>query len=191
MSNPVTTGRNAKGANMRHQRSGRKFNRDHNARKGLILGLSKALIEREQIKTTLPKAKELRSVVEKIITKARVDNVANRRNLNAFLRDETLVKKVFEVLAPRYAKRPGGYTRVLKAGFRYGDAAPMALIEFIDRDEAAKSAGQKKAEVKKGSHEGKSATAKGVSKVAKDSGVKATTAGATKTPTIRRRASGS
>lgn len=176
---------------MRHRMSGRKFNRDHNARKGLFLSLSKALITREQIKTTLPKAKDLRSIVEKLITKAKVDNLANRRNLNAFLRDETLVKKVFEVLAPRYAKRPGGYTRVLKAGFRYGDAAPMAIIELVDRDPAAKSAGQIKAEDKKESHEGNAAAAKGVNKVAKDSGMKATTSGASKTPTIRRRASGS
>lgn len=176
---------------MRHQMAGRKFNRDHNARKGLFLALSKALIEREQIKTTLPKAKDLRSIVEKIITNARVDNVANRRNLNAFLRDETLVKKVFEVLAPRYAKRPGGYTRVLKAGFRYGDAAPMAIIELVDRDVSAKAAGQKKDEVKKEAKESKPAAPapKGVNKVVKDSGVKATTSTATKTATIRRRTS--
>jgi len=171
--------------------SGRKFSRDHNARKALFLGLSKALIQREQIKTTLPKAKDLRSIVEKIITNARVDNVANRRNLNAFLRDETLVKKVFEVLAPRYAKRPGGYTRVLKAGFRYGDAAPMAIIEFVDRDVAAKAAGQKKEEKKEAKDSKAVAPKKAAAKVAKDSGVKATTTGATKTPTIRRRASGS
>ena len=115
---------------MRHMRAGRTFNRDTNARKALFIGLAKNLIEKEQIKTTLPKAKDLRSVVEKLITRAKVDTVANRSS--------AAVKKLFTVLGPRYAKRPGGYTRVLKAGFRYGDAAPMAIIELVDRDENAK-----------------------------------------------------
>lgn len=125
---------------MRHMKSGRTFNRDTNARKALLIGLAKNLIEREQIKTTLPKAKDLRSVVEKLITRAKVDTVANRRLIASELGNGTnaTVKKLFTVLGPRYAKRPGGYTRVLKAGFRYGDAAPMAIIELVDRDVNAK-----------------------------------------------------
>ena len=125
---------------MRHMRAGRTFNRDTNARKALFIGLAKNLIEKEQIKTTLPKAKDLRSVVEKLITRAKVDTVANRRLVASELGNNSsaAVKKLFTVLGPRYAKRPGGYTRVLKAGFRYGDAAPMAIIELVDRDENAK-----------------------------------------------------
>lgn len=125
---------------MRHMKAGRTFNRDTNARKALFIGLAKNLIEKEQIKTTLPKAKDLRSVVEKLITRAKVDTVANRRLVAAELGNssDATVKKLFKVLGPRYAKRPGGYTRVLKAGFRYGDAAPMAIIELVDRDENAK-----------------------------------------------------
>ncbi len=129
---------------MRHGMSGRKFNRTTNHRKALFSNLTIALFEHEQIKTTLPKAKDLRSVAEKLITMARVDNVANRRLAMAQLNDEEAVKKLFTVLAPRYAKRPGGYTRVLKAGFRYGDMAPMAIIELVDRDVAAKGAKTKK-----------------------------------------------
>ena len=125
---------------MRHQRAGRTFNRDTNARKALFVGLAKNLIEKEQIKTTLPKAKDLRGVVEKLITRAKVDTVANRRLVASELGNSSAaaVKKLFTVLGPRYANRPGGYTRVLKAGFRYGDAAPMAIIELVDRDENAK-----------------------------------------------------
>lgn len=127
---------------MRHMRAGRKFNRDTNARKALFMGLAKNLIEREQIKTTLPKAKDLRVIVEKMITRAKVDTVANRRLAAVDLGNSgaDTVAKLFAVLGPRYAKRPGGYTRVLKAGFRYGDAAPMAIIELVDRDENAKKA---------------------------------------------------
>ena len=130
---------------MRHKVAGRTFNRDTNARKALFIGLAKNLIEKEQIKTTLPKAKDLRGVVEKLITRAKVDTVANRRLTAAELGNssEKTVKKLFAVLGPRYAKRPGGYTRVLKAGFRYGDAAPMAIIELIDRDENAKKVAPK------------------------------------------------
>ena len=130
---------------MRHQKSGRTFNRDTNARKALFIGLAKNLIEKEQIKTTLPKAKDLRSVVEKLVTRAKVDTVANRRLTASELGNacDATVKKLFTVLGPRYAKRPGGYTRVLKAGFRYGDAAPMAIIEFVDRDVNAKKPAQK------------------------------------------------
>lgn len=125
---------------MRHAKAGRTFNRDTNARKALMAGLAKNLIEKEQIKTTLPKAKDLRSVVEKLITRAKVDTVANRRLTASELGNgsDKTVKKLFTVLGPRYAKRPGGYTRVLKAGFRYGDAAPMAIIELVDRDVNAK-----------------------------------------------------
>ena len=125
---------------MRHMKTGRTFNRDTNARKALFVGLAKNLIEKEQIKTTLPKAKDLRSVVEKLITRAKVDTVANRRLVASELGNNSgaTVKKLFTVLGPRYANRPGGYTRVLKAGFRYGDAAPMAIIELVDRDENAK-----------------------------------------------------
>ena len=125
---------------MRHMRAGRTFNRDTNARKALFIGLAKNLIEKEQIKTTLPKAKDLRGVVEKLITRAKVDTVANRRLVASELGNgsDATVKKLFTVLGPRYAKRPGGYTRVLKADFRYGDAAPMAIIELVDRDVNAK-----------------------------------------------------
>lgn len=127
---------------MRHKSAGRTFNRDTNARKALFVGLAKNLIEKEQIKTTLPKAKDLRSVVEKLITRAKVDTVANRRLTASELGNNSgdVVKKLFTVLGPRYAQRPGGYTRVLKAGFRYGDAAPMAIIELVDRDVDAKKA---------------------------------------------------
>lgn len=121
-------------------KAGRTFNRDTNARKAMFIGLAKNLIEKEQIKTTLPKAKDLRSVVEKLITRAKVDTVANRRLVASELGNNSsaTVKKLFTVLGPRYEKRPGGYTRVLKAGFRYGDAAPMAIIELVDRDVNAK-----------------------------------------------------
>ena len=130
---------------MRHMKAGRTFNRDTNARKAMFIGLAKNLIEKEQIKTTLPKAKDLRSVVEKMITRAKVDSVANRRLIAAELGNgaDATVKKLFAVLGPRYAKRNGGYTRVLKAGFRYGDAAPMAIIELVDRDESAKKSAPK------------------------------------------------
>ena len=130
---------------MRHTKAGRTFNRDTNARKALFIGLAKNLIEREQIKTTLPKAKDLRSVVEKMITRAKVDSVANRRLIASELGNgaDATVKKLFAVLGPRYANRNGGYTRVLKAGFRYGDAAPMAIIELVDRDESAKKSAPK------------------------------------------------
>ena len=132
---------------MRHMSAGRTFNRDTNARKAMFVGLAKNLIEREQIKTTLPKAKDLRGVVEKLITRAKVDTVANRRLTAAELGNgsDATVKKLFTVLGPRYAKRPGGYTRVLKAGFRYGDAAPMAIIELVDRDVNAKKTSEKPA----------------------------------------------
>jgi len=123
---------------MRHRKAGRKLNRTSSHRKAMFQNMANALIKHEQIKTTLPKAKELRPVVERLITKAKKGGLANRRLLIAELQDEAMVTKLMDVLAGRYAEREGGYCRVLKAGFRYGDAAPMAIIEFVDRDVDAK-----------------------------------------------------
>ncbi len=127
---------------MRHRRSGRKFNRDASHRKALLNNLSKSLLRHEQIVTTLPKAKDLRRVADKLITLGKKGGLANRRRAFAVLRDDELVAKLFDTLGPRYTERPGGYTRVLKAGFRYGDSAPMAVIELVDRDPAAKGSDQ-------------------------------------------------
>lgn len=123
---------------MRHRKAGRKLNRTSSHRKAMFSNMANALIKHEQIKTTLPKAKELRPVVEKLITLGKKGGLANRRLAYARLRDGDMVKKLFDVLGERYADRQGGYTRVLKAGFRYGDMAPMAIIELVDRDEDAK-----------------------------------------------------
>ena len=123
---------------MRHGMSGRKLNRTKAHRKALFMNLAQALIKHEQIKTTLPKAKDLRPIVEKLVTLGKRGGLHARRQLISHLQDEKLVTKLLTVLADRYKGRPGGYTRVLKAGFRYGDAAPMAIIEFVDRDPAAK-----------------------------------------------------
>jgi large subunit ribosomal protein L17 len=123
---------------MRHGNAHRKLNVTASHRKAMFSNMATALIENEQIKTTLPKAKELRSVVERLITMGKKGGLANRRRAYAQLRDESAVKKLFDVIAKRYDKRPGGYTRVLKAGFRYGDAASMAMIELVDRDVEAK-----------------------------------------------------
>jgi large subunit ribosomal protein L17 len=123
---------------MRHGIKGRKLNRTSSHRKAMFQNLANALIKHEQIKTTLPKAKDLRSVVEKIITIGTNDTVANRRRAMSKLQDKEMVVKLFTVLGPRYKDRNGGYTRVLKAGFRHGDMAPMAFIELMDRDESAK-----------------------------------------------------
>ena len=123
---------------MRHGMSGRKLNRTKAHRKALFMNLAQALVKHEQIKTTLPKAKDLRPVVEKLVTLGKRGGLHARRQLISHLQDEVLVTKLLTVLADRYKGRPGGYTRVLKAGFRYGDAAPMAIIEFVDRDPAAK-----------------------------------------------------
>lgn len=136
---------------MRHRISGRKFNRRTEQRKALFNSLAKSLIKYEQILTTLPKAKDLRPYVEKMLTVGKDGGLANRRRLFAKLRDDSLVSKVFGDLATRYAGRNGGYTRIVKCGLRRGDMAPMAVIEFIDRDEAAKSAGAQPARVQKGS----------------------------------------
>lgn len=123
---------------MRHRSSGRKLNRTSKHRQMLFRNLSQALIKHEQIVTTLPKAKDLRPVIEKLITLGKKGNLHARRQAFAQLRDEKMVTKLFDVLSARYSERAGGYTRVLRAGFRYGDAAPMAVIEFVDRDESAK-----------------------------------------------------
>jgi large subunit ribosomal protein L17 len=123
---------------MRHRRSGRKLNRTAEHRKALFANMAAALVKHEQIVTTLPKAKDLRGVVERLITLAKRGDLHARRLAIARLRDEAMVSKLFETLGPRYKDRNGGYTRVLKAGFRYGDSAPVAVIELVDRDESAK-----------------------------------------------------
>lgn len=118
---------------MRHRKAGRKFNRNSAHRKAMLQNLTIALFEHELIKTTLPKAKELRSVAEPLITKAKVDSVANRRFAFDRLRSKDAVGKLFTDLGPRYESRPGGYVRILKCGFRAGDNAPMAYVELVDR----------------------------------------------------------
>lgn len=123
---------------MRHGMSGRKFSRTTSHRLAMFSNMANALIKHEQIKTTLPKAKDLRPIVEKLITLGKKGGLANKRLAYAELRDNAVVDKLFTVIAERYKDRAGGYTRVLKAGFRYGDNAPMAIIEFVDRDVAAK-----------------------------------------------------
>jgi large subunit ribosomal protein L17 len=123
---------------MRHGKSGRRFNRTVSHRKAMFANLAQALVKHEQIITTLPKAKDLRSVVEALITLAKRGDLHARRVVASRLRDEAMVAKLFETLGPRYRSRSGGYTRVLKAGFRYGDNAPLAVIELVDRDENAK-----------------------------------------------------
>ena len=128
---------------MRHARGYRRLNRTHEHRKALFSNMAGSLIEHEQIKTTLPKAKELRPITEKLITLAKRGDLHARRQAGAKLKEEQYVAKLFDVLGPRYAERQGGYVRVLKAGFRYGDMAPMAIIEFIDRDRDAKGATDK------------------------------------------------
>lgn len=125
---------------MRHARGYRRLNRTHEHRKALFANMAGSLIEHEQIKTTLPKAKELRPIVEKLVTLAKRGDLHARRLAAARLKQDAHVTKLFDVLGPRYAERPGGYVRVLKAGFRYGDMAPMAIIEFVDRDPDAKGA---------------------------------------------------
>ena len=125
---------------MRHARGYRRLNRTHEHRKALWANMAGSLIEHEQIKTTLPKAKELKSIVDKLITLGKRGDLHARRQADAQLKQDSHVAKLFEVLGPRYKDRAGGYTRVLKAGFRYGDMAPMAIIELVDRDPAAKGA---------------------------------------------------
>ncbi|MGE5548366.1 MAG: 50S ribosomal protein L17 [Solirubrobacterales bacterium] len=123
---------------MRHGMSGRKLNRTSQHRKAMFANMVNALLKHEQIKTTLPKAKDLRPIAEKLITLGKRGDLHARRQAYAVLRDDAVVAKLFSTLAERYKGRPGGYCRVLKAGFRYGDAAPMAIIELVDRDPAAK-----------------------------------------------------
>jgi len=125
---------------MRHLVAGRKLNRTSAHRKSMFANMACALIKHEQIKTTLPKAKELRPIVERLVTRARngQGSLHMRRLALSQIKDVTMVAKLFDVLGPRYADRPGGYIRVLKAGSRHGDNAPMAVIEFVDRDEDAK-----------------------------------------------------
>ena len=123
---------------MRHRKAGRKLNRTPTHRSALLASLASALIKHEQIATTLPKAKELRRVTDRLITLAKRGDLHARRLAFSRIRDDAMVAKLFETLGPRYADRHGGYTRVLKAGFRYGDSAPMAVIELVDRDEDAK-----------------------------------------------------
>ena len=125
---------------MRHRNQGRKLNRTTSHRIAMFANMTAALIKHEQIKTTLPKAKELRPVMEKLVTLSRRGgtDLHARRQALAQIRDIVQVRKLFDVLGPRYAERPGGYIRILKAGFRFGDNAPMAFIEFVDRDVDAK-----------------------------------------------------
>ncbi|MGA0542079.1 50S ribosomal protein L17 [Neotabrizicola sp. VNH66] len=125
---------------MRHARGYRRLNRTAEHRKALFSNMAGSLIEHEQIKTTLPKAKELRPIIEKLITLAKRGDLHARRQAGAALKEDKDVAKLFDILGPRYKDRQGGYVRVLKAGFRYGDMAPMAIIEFVDRDTSAKGA---------------------------------------------------
>jgi len=131
---------------MRHGNSNRKLNRTHEHRKAMFANMVCSLIEHEQIQTTLPKAKELKKIIDKYITLGKKGSLHSRRLAISRLRQNSAVTKLFEILAPRYKKRNGGYTRVLKAGFRYGDAAPLAVIELIDRDISAKGAKDKELE---------------------------------------------
>lgn len=123
---------------MRHARGYRRLNRTHEHRKALFSNMAGSLIEHEQIKTTLPKAKELRPIIEKMITLAKRGDLHARRLAASKLKQDAYVAKLFDILGPRYKDRQGGYARVLKAGFRYGDMAPMAIIELVDRDPSAK-----------------------------------------------------
>lgn len=123
---------------MRHKKLGRRFSRDSSHRQAMFSSMASALIKHEQIVTTLPKAKDLARVMDKYISLAKRGDLNSRRLAASRLRDEAMAKKLFDVLGPRYKERNGGYTRVLKAGFRYGDSAPRAVIELVDRDETVK-----------------------------------------------------
>ncbi|MGD9845397.1 MAG: 50S ribosomal protein L17 [Variibacter sp.] len=123
---------------MRHGNAYRKLNRTAEHRRAMFANMCAALIKHEQITTTLPKAKELRPIVEKLVTLGKRGDLHARRRAIAEMRDVAMVKKLFEVLGPRYKERNGGYTRIIKAGFRYGDSAPVAVIEFVERDVDAK-----------------------------------------------------
>ena len=128
---------------MRHGTGYRKLNRTHEHRKAMFANMAASLIEHEQIKTTLPKAKEMKRIIDKLITLGKRGDLHARRLAASEIKQDAAVAKLFEVLGPRYAERQGGYTRVLKAGFRYGDMAPMAIIELVDRDPDAKGAADK------------------------------------------------
>jgi large subunit ribosomal protein L17 len=123
---------------MRHGKTNRRFNRRPEHRKAMLANMAASLITHEQIVTTLPKAKDIRPIVEKLVTLGKKGSLHSRRQAISEMRDRDAVKKLFDVLAPRYASRNGGYLRIIKAGHRYGDMAPMAVIEFVDRDESAK-----------------------------------------------------
>jgi large subunit ribosomal protein L17 len=123
---------------MRHRNAHRKLNRTAEHRRAMFANMAAALIKHEQIVTTLPKAKDLRPIVEKLVTLGKRGDLHARRQAISEMRDIAMVKKLFDVIGPRYKDRNGGYTRVIKAGYRYGDSAPVAVIEFVDRDEAAK-----------------------------------------------------
>ena len=128
---------------MRHGVAHRKLSRTSSHRIAMLRNMAAALIKHEQIKTTLPKAKELRPIIEKLVTLAKRGDLHARRQASSQLKQEQYVARLFEILGPRYKERQGGYVRVLKAGFRYGDMAPMAIIEFVDRDPSAKGAADK------------------------------------------------
>jgi len=128
---------------MRHGNGYRKLNRTHEHRKAMFSNMACSLIEHEQIKTTLPKAKELKRIADKLITLGKRGDLHARRQAAAQLKQDAPVAKLFETLGPRYAERSGGYVRVLKAGFRYGDMAPMAIVELVERDRDAKGAADK------------------------------------------------
>lgn len=125
---------------MRHRKSGRKLNRTSSHRKAMFANMAAAVIKHEQINTTLPKAKELRSVVDRLVTLGKRGDLHARRQALSTLQDSQLTEKLFTTLADRYKDREGGYTRVLKGGFRYGDGAPMAIVELVDRDPEARGA---------------------------------------------------
>ena len=142
---------------MRHGLSGRKLNRTTSHRKAMFANMAASLITHEQIKTTLPKAKELRPIVEKLITLGKRGNLHARRQALSTLRDTKVVDKLFTAIAERYTERHGGYTRVLRAGFRYGDSAPMAYIELVDRDPEVKGAEDKVRAAEQAAAEGEAA----------------------------------
>ena len=128
---------------MRHGFKGRRFSRSQSHRKSMFANLAVSLIEHEQIVTTLPKAKDLRPIVEKLVTLGKRGDLHARRQVIAQIGNETVVKRLFDTIAPRYANRNGGYLRIMKAGFRHGDNAPLAVIEFVERDTSAKGAGDR------------------------------------------------
>ena len=125
---------------MRHRQSGRQLNRNSSHRKAMFRNMASSLFEHEVIKTTVPKAKELRRVVEPLLTRAKTDSVANRRVVFDRIRDRDMVTKLFNELGPRFKDRPGGYLRILKCGYRSGDNAPMAIVELLDRPEVSAQA---------------------------------------------------